>query len=34
MKRTKSCPSGVNRSAMSGPWSLEWLQDLNQGDAE
>ncbi|MCI19132.1 DUF4283 domain protein, partial [Trifolium medium] len=33
IKRTKSCPPGVNRSVISGPWSLEWLHDLNQGDA-
>ncbi|MCI23704.1 DUF4283 domain protein, partial [Trifolium medium] len=31
-KRTKSCPP-VERSKISGPWSLEWLHDLNQGDA-
>ncbi|MCI68143.1 hypothetical protein A2U01_0089402, partial [Trifolium medium] len=24
-KRTKSCPPGVTRSVISGPWSLEWL---------
>ncbi|GAU48313.1 hypothetical protein TSUD_405300 [Trifolium subterraneum] len=24
---------GVSRSMLSGPWSLDWLQDLNQGDA-
>ncbi|MCI06305.1 DUF4283 domain protein, partial [Trifolium medium] len=33
IKRTKSCPPGVNRSVISGPWSLEWLHDHNQGDA-
>ncbi|MCI50811.1 hypothetical protein A2U01_0072055, partial [Trifolium medium] len=32
-KRTKSCPPDAIRSVLSGPWSLEWLQDLNQGDA-
>ncbi|MCI66232.1 hypothetical protein A2U01_0087490, partial [Trifolium medium] len=26
-KRTKSCPPGVTRSVVSGPWSLEWLHD-------
>ncbi|PNX71795.1 cysteine-rich receptor-like protein kinase, partial [Trifolium pratense] len=31
--RAKSCPPGANRSMLSGPWSLEWLHDLNQGDA-
>ncbi|MCI37391.1 hypothetical protein A2U01_0058615, partial [Trifolium medium] len=33
INRTKSCPPGVSRSGLSGPWSLEWLHDLNQGDA-
>ncbi|GAU27940.1 hypothetical protein TSUD_146550 [Trifolium subterraneum] len=32
-KRTNSCPPGANRSAFSGPWSLEWLNDINQRDA-
>ncbi|GAU41193.1 hypothetical protein TSUD_26180 [Trifolium subterraneum] len=32
-KRTNSCPPGANRSIFSGPWSLEWLNDLNQRDA-
>ncbi|GAU37762.1 hypothetical protein TSUD_102790 [Trifolium subterraneum] len=32
-KRTKSCPPIENRPVLSGPWSLEWLHDLNQGDA-
>ncbi|MCI14024.1 DUF4283 domain protein, partial [Trifolium medium] len=31
-KRTKSCPPAVNRLVLSGPWSLEWLHDFNQGD--
>ncbi|GAU22593.1 hypothetical protein TSUD_134930 [Trifolium subterraneum] len=31
--RTKSCPPGVNRSMLSGPWSLDWLHDHNHGDA-
>ncbi|MCI27000.1 hypothetical protein A2U01_0048198, partial [Trifolium medium] len=30
-KHTKSCPPVESRSVLSGPWSLEWLQDLNQG---
>ncbi|GAU45582.1 hypothetical protein TSUD_273820 [Trifolium subterraneum] len=29
-KRTKSYPPGAHRSVLSGPWSLDWLQDLNQ----
>ncbi|GAU21717.1 hypothetical protein TSUD_180610 [Trifolium subterraneum] len=33
VKRTSSCPPGGNHSVVSGPWSLDWLQDLNQGDA-
>ncbi|GAU51586.1 hypothetical protein TSUD_414300 [Trifolium subterraneum] len=33
VKRTTSCPPGGNRSIVPGPWSLDWLQDLNQGDA-
>ncbi|MCI32223.1 hypothetical protein A2U01_0053436, partial [Trifolium medium] len=32
-KRTKSCPPSASRPMLSGPWSLEWLHDLNQGDA-
>ncbi|PNX85649.1 hypothetical protein L195_g041719, partial [Trifolium pratense] len=32
-KRTSSCPPEARRSVMSGPWSLEWLQDQNYGDA-
>ncbi|PNX87532.1 hypothetical protein L195_g043622 [Trifolium pratense] len=32
-KRTSSCPPEVRRSVISGPWSLEWLQDQNYGDA-
>ncbi|PNX68805.1 hypothetical protein L195_g056369, partial [Trifolium pratense] len=32
-KRALSCPPGAKNSAISGPWSLEWLQDRNQGDA-
>ncbi|CAJ2657871.1 unnamed protein product [Trifolium pratense] len=32
-KRTSSCPPEVRRSVISGPWSLEWLQDQNHGDA-
>ncbi|PNX92129.1 putative sulfate transporter [Trifolium pratense] len=31
-KRAQSCPPGVKNTAISGPWSLEWLQDRNQGD--
>jgi hypothetical protein len=31
-KRTSSCPPG-SRSGLSGPWSLEWLQDHNLRDA-
>ncbi|GAU43941.1 hypothetical protein TSUD_284480 [Trifolium subterraneum] len=31
-ERTKSCPPGVNRSATSGPWNLDWLQDHNHGE--
>ncbi|MCI07228.1 DUF4283 domain protein, partial [Trifolium medium] len=31
-KRTKSCPPGVKRSMISGPWSLDWLHDHNHGD--
>ncbi|GAU21582.1 hypothetical protein TSUD_131660 [Trifolium subterraneum] len=32
-KRTKSCPPGAKRSVCTGPWSVEWLHDRNQGDA-
>ncbi|GAU19085.1 hypothetical protein TSUD_79070 [Trifolium subterraneum] len=32
-KHTNSCPPGANHSVFSGPWSLEWLNDLNQRDA-
>jgi hypothetical protein len=32
-KRSKSCPPGVTRSVVSGPWSLEWLHDHNHGGA-
>ncbi|XP_045797610.1 uncharacterized protein LOC123891756 [Trifolium pratense] len=32
-KRTSSCPPEARRSVLSGPWSLEWLQDQNHGDA-
>ncbi|PNX54895.1 hypothetical protein L195_g048518 [Trifolium pratense] len=31
--RAKSCPPGATRSQISGPWSWEWLNDLNQRDA-
>ncbi|MCI29295.1 hypothetical protein A2U01_0050504, partial [Trifolium medium] len=31
--RTKSCPPGTNRFIISGPWSMDWLHDHNQGDA-
>ncbi|PNX85375.1 putative sulfate transporter, partial [Trifolium pratense] len=30
-KRVTSCPPCANRSMLSGPWSVEWLQDMNQG---
>jgi hypothetical protein len=30
--RARSCPPGASHSVMSGPWSLEWLQD--QGHRE
>jgi len=29
-----SCPDGVERSAVSGPWSMEWLKDKICGDAD
>ncbi|PNY17795.1 hypothetical protein L195_g014547 [Trifolium pratense] len=32
-KRTNSCPLEARRSVISGPWSLEWLQDQNHRDA-
>ncbi|MCI15347.1 DUF4283 domain protein, partial [Trifolium medium] len=32
-KRNLSCPPGGGRSIISGPWSLEWLNDHNHGDA-
>ncbi|PNX63627.1 putative sulfate transporter, partial [Trifolium pratense] len=32
-KRTNSCPPEVKRSVISGPWSLEWLNDQNHGEA-
>ncbi|XP_045830922.1 uncharacterized protein LOC123922227 [Trifolium pratense] len=32
VKRTNSCPPEVKRSVISGPWSLEWLNDQNHGD--
>ncbi|PNX72734.1 putative sulfate transporter, partial [Trifolium pratense] len=32
-KRAKSCPPGATRSMLSGPWSWECLNDLNQRDA-
>ncbi|MCI32496.1 DUF4283 domain protein, partial [Trifolium medium] len=32
-KRANSCPSDECRVAIYGPWSLEWLQDHNHGDA-
>ncbi|PNX71868.1 putative sulfate transporter, partial [Trifolium pratense] len=32
-KRGNSCPPGAKGSMLSGPWSLEWLNDINQGDA-
>ncbi|GAU10893.1 hypothetical protein TSUD_426990, partial [Trifolium subterraneum] len=28
-----SCPPIENCPVLSGPWSLEWMHDLNQGDA-
>jgi hypothetical protein len=31
--RTSSCPPGRVLSVTSGPWSREWLQDHNHGDA-
>ncbi|GAU34276.1 hypothetical protein TSUD_321220 [Trifolium subterraneum] len=31
--RTNSCPPVANRSVLSGPWNLEWMDDLNQRDA-
>ncbi|MCI31728.1 DUF4283 domain protein, partial [Trifolium medium] len=32
-KRTSSCPPEARRSVISGPWSWEWLNDQNHGDA-
>ncbi|PNX97250.1 cysteine-rich receptor-like protein kinase, partial [Trifolium pratense] len=32
-KRVTSCPPCANRSVFSGPWSVEWLHDMNQGEA-
>ncbi|PNX89484.1 hypothetical protein L195_g045604 [Trifolium pratense] len=32
-KRSNSCPPEARRSVLSGPWSLEWLNDQNHGDA-
>ncbi|GAU51172.1 hypothetical protein TSUD_412070 [Trifolium subterraneum] len=32
-KRHLSCPPGGGRSNNSGPWSLEWLEDNNIGEA-
>jgi len=32
-KRTDSCPPGVGRSSVSGPWSMEWLRDQVHGNA-
>ncbi|PNX95462.1 putative sulfate transporter, partial [Trifolium pratense] len=32
-KRTNSCPPVARRSVISGPWSLEWINDQNHGDA-
>ncbi|GAU38950.1 hypothetical protein TSUD_363890 [Trifolium subterraneum] len=32
-KRSRSCPPGVKRSVVSGPWSVEWLYKHNHGDA-
>ncbi|CAJ2667463.1 unnamed protein product [Trifolium pratense] len=32
-KQTNSCPPEARRSVTSGPWSLEWLEDQNHGDA-
>ncbi|GAU30969.1 hypothetical protein TSUD_63800 [Trifolium subterraneum] len=31
--RATSCPPAESRSATSGPWSWEWLQDHDHGDA-
>ncbi|GAU48515.1 hypothetical protein TSUD_244350 [Trifolium subterraneum] len=31
--RANSCPPVATRSVCSGPWSLEWLQDLDHGEA-
>ncbi|MCI10610.1 endonuclease/exonuclease/phosphatase family protein, partial [Trifolium medium] len=32
-KRTNYCPPKVSRSVISGPWSLEWLNDHAHGEA-
>ncbi|GAU47563.1 hypothetical protein TSUD_404100 [Trifolium subterraneum] len=32
-KRAISCPPTATRTVISGPWSLEWLHDQNDGDA-
>ncbi|MCI58488.1 hypothetical protein A2U01_0079743, partial [Trifolium medium] len=32
-KRHSSCPPSGGRSVLSGPWSLEWLNDHNHGEA-
>ncbi|GAU50621.1 hypothetical protein TSUD_410220 [Trifolium subterraneum] len=31
--RANSCPPAASRTAISGPWSLEWLQDHDHGEA-
>jgi len=30
---TTSCPPSHERSKIAGPWSLEWLRDIDHGDA-
>ncbi|GAU42656.1 hypothetical protein TSUD_398610 [Trifolium subterraneum] len=32
-KRSRSCPPAASCSDFSGPWSLEWIQDHDHGDA-
>jgi hypothetical protein len=32
-QRTTSCPPSSTRSVTSGPWSLEWMNDHDHGDA-
>ncbi|MCI61734.1 hypothetical protein A2U01_0082991, partial [Trifolium medium] len=32
-KRNASCPPGGGRATVSGPWSLEWLNDHDHGTA-